>query len=113
MVGGQAEGLRVLVTAGGAGIGRAVTAALVAAGAKVHVCDISEGVLADCRLAMPDVGTTLADVSDEVAVDRLLMRFGRGSADSMSWSTTPASRGRPVPSRTSRWRTGAAASTST
>lgn len=83
MVGGQAEGLRVLVTAGGAGIGRAVTAALVAAGAKVHVCDVSEGVLADCRLAMPDVGTTLADVSDEVAVDRLFdeVRSGLGGLD--------------------------------
>jgi len=83
MLGGQAEGLRVLVTAGGAGIGRAVTAALVAAGAKVHVCDVSEGVLADCRLAMPDVGTTLADVSDEVAVDRLFdeVRSGLGGLD--------------------------------
>lgn len=67
----QAEGLRVLVTAGAAGIGGAITAAFVAAGARVHVCDVSEQVLAACRAAMPDVGATLADVSDEVAVDRL------------------------------------------
>lgn len=67
----QAEGLRVLVTAGAAGIGGAITAALVAAGARVHVCDVSEAVLAGCRDAMPGVGTTVADVSDEAAVDRL------------------------------------------
>jgi len=67
----QAEGLRVLVTAGAAGIGGAITAAFVAAGARVHVCDVSEQALAACRAAMPEVGATVADVSDETAVDRL------------------------------------------
>src|SRR6195952_1597995 len=66
-----AEGLRILVTAGASGIGGAITAALVAAGARVHVCDVSETALAACRLAMPDVGGTIADVSDEAAVDRV------------------------------------------
>ena len=67
----QAEGLRVLVTAGAAGIGGAITAALVEAGAKVHVCDVSERVLEGFRASTPNVGATLADVSDEVAVDEL------------------------------------------
>lgn len=67
----QAEGLRVLVTAGAAGIGAAVTSALVEVGAKVHVCDVSEEVLDECRARIPNVGATLADVSDEAAVDRL------------------------------------------
>ncbi|RYB05317.1 SDR family oxidoreductase [Lichenibacterium ramalinae] len=66
-----AEGLRVLVTAGAAGIGGAITAALAAAGATVHVCDVAEAALAQCRAALPEVGTTIADVSDEAAVDRL------------------------------------------
>ncbi len=66
-----AEGLRVLVTAGASGIGGAITAALVEAGARVHVCDVAETVLAACHVAMPGVSTTVADVSDETAVARL------------------------------------------
>ena len=56
--------LRVLVTAGAAGIGQAITTALVETGARVHICDV---VPSD----MPGVSSTLADVSDEAAVDRL------------------------------------------
>ena len=67
----QAEGLRVLVTAGAAGIGGAITAALAAEGARLHVCDVAEAALARCRASVPGVATTLADVSDEAAVDRL------------------------------------------
>ena len=66
-----ADGLRVLVTAGASGIGAAITRALLAAGAKVHVCDVDEGALAACRQDLPGVGTTVADVSDEDAVARL------------------------------------------
>ena len=41
------KGKRVLVTAGAQGIGLAITEAFVAAGAEVHICDISEAFLAD------------------------------------------------------------------
>ena len=58
------KGLRVLVTAGAAGIGQAVTTALVAAGAKVHICDVAPS-------DMPGVSFTRADVSSEADVDRL------------------------------------------
>ena len=37
---GIKPGLRVLVTAGAAGIGRVVADAFSAAGAKIHVCDV-------------------------------------------------------------------------
>ena len=57
--------LRVLVTAGAAGIGQAITTALVATGAKVHICDVTE------PEDMPGVSFTRADVSSEADVDRL------------------------------------------
>lgn len=65
------QGLRVLVTAGASGIGGAITTALAAAGARVHVCDVSEAALAAYGQEMPGVASTLADVSDEGAVSRL------------------------------------------
>ncbi len=45
----MADGLvekRVLITAGGAGIGRAIAGAFGAAGARVHVCDVDAEALA-------------------------------------------------------------------
>ncbi len=70
MAGLRAEGQRVIVTAGAAGIGRAIVATLVEAGARVHTCDVDAEGLAECGRAL-GVGTTLADVSEESAVDRL------------------------------------------
>lgn len=68
-----AEGFRALVTAGASGIGRAIVEALIEAGARVHTCDIDEAALAECAAALPEVGTTLADVASEGDVDRLLV----------------------------------------
>ena len=42
----SAKGLRVLVTAGAAGIGRAIACTFVEHGAKVHVCDVDDAALA-------------------------------------------------------------------
>ncbi len=64
------EGQRIVVTAGAAGIGRAIVAALASADARVHICDVDERALATCGKSL-GVGTTLADVSDEAQVDRL------------------------------------------
>ncbi len=73
-------GLRVLVTAGAAGIGRAIVDTFVAQGARTHICDVSQEALEECRREQPDIGATLADVSDEMDVDRLFrdvsVRFG-------------------------------------
>jgi NAD(P)-dependent dehydrogenase (short-subunit alcohol dehydrogenase family) len=77
------ENLRLLVTAGAAGIGRAITVALAQAGAKVHVCDVAVPVLTAFRNEMPNVSSSLADVSDETDVDRLFddVRTNLGGLD--------------------------------
>ncbi|MFO1035808.1 MAG: SDR family oxidoreductase [Geminicoccaceae bacterium] len=74
----RADGQRVLVTAGASGIGRAVVDAMVEAGARVHVCDVDQTALDALRRDVPTVGTTLADVSDEPAVDRLFEDVSAG-----------------------------------
>jgi NAD(P)-dependent dehydrogenase (short-subunit alcohol dehydrogenase family) len=66
-----ARGLRVLVTAGAAGIGRAVVEALMAAGARVHLCDVDDSALIEIAAALPAISASRADVSDEGDVDRL------------------------------------------
>lgn len=64
-------GKQVLVTAGGAGIGRAIAAAFLAEGARVWICDIDADALAETRSQHPDLGTSRTDVADEGAVDAM------------------------------------------
>ena len=68
---GSLENLRVLVTAGCAGIGRAMAEAFAAEGARVHVCDVAEDAIELCRSERPDFGVSRADVSREPDVERL------------------------------------------
>ena len=65
------EGRRAVVTAGADGIGRAIVEVFRAAGARVHICDVDETKLSAAAAALPGLGTTLADVADPDAVDRL------------------------------------------
>jgi NAD(P)-dependent dehydrogenase (short-subunit alcohol dehydrogenase family) len=69
----SAEGQRVLVTAGAAGIGRAIVQALAAAGARVHLCDVDEAALGEVAVAVPSVSHSRADVSHEPDIDRLFV----------------------------------------
>jgi NAD(P)-dependent dehydrogenase (short-subunit alcohol dehydrogenase family) len=62
---------RVIVTAGASGIGRAIADRLLAAGAKVAVCDVSEAFLKGFRKAHPRSPAYVADVSSEADVDML------------------------------------------
>ncbi len=65
------SGLRVLITAGAAGIGRAMCETFQANGAKVHTCDVDEQALAVLRSDFPGVTASVTDVSDPAQVDIL------------------------------------------
>jgi len=67
----SAKGQRVLVTAGAAGIGRAIAKTFLDHGAKVHICDIDEQALAAARKEIPSVSQTVADVAKLDDVERL------------------------------------------
>jgi Dehydrogenases with different specificities (related to short-chain alcohol dehydrogenases) len=62
------EGLRVIITAGAGGIGRATALSFRAEGAKVFICDVSQAALDDFASEYPDIGACLCDVSDEANV---------------------------------------------
>ena len=69
----QLTGLRTLVTAGAGGIGLAITRALVGEGARVHICDLDESLLAKARAAVPGITASVCDVSDRAAVAALFV----------------------------------------
>lgn len=64
-------GLRVLVTAGGSGIGLVIARGFVEAGAKVFVCDIDEAALEQARAAVPGLHGCVADVADEASIQAM------------------------------------------
>jgi len=65
------EGLRVMITAGAAGIGLAIAKAFADDGARVHICDVDDGALEAFSKACPDARATRADVASLSDVDAL------------------------------------------
>lgn len=61
---------RVMITAGGSGIGWAIAKAFADNGAKVHICDVDERALGEATEKYPQIAATHLDVSDEEAVDQ-------------------------------------------
>jgi len=66
-----ARDLRVVVTAGASGIGRAIADALLAHGARVVICDVAKELIAEFRKAHPKAVAVEADVAKDSDVDRL------------------------------------------
>lgn len=64
-------GLRVLVTAGAAGIGLGIARAFVREGARVHVCDVDQDALSALAASDPALGRSVCDVADRAAVARM------------------------------------------
>jgi len=67
----SARGMRVLVTAGAAGIGKAFAETFADAGAKVFICDVDRAAIETFRVAHPAIGAGIADVADSRQVDSL------------------------------------------
>lgn len=63
---------RIVITAGAAGIGRAMAERFLDAGDRVAICDADETALADFRAAHPDALAALADVTSEDQMARFL-----------------------------------------
>jgi NAD(P)-dependent dehydrogenase (short-subunit alcohol dehydrogenase family) len=73
----SAKGLRVLVTAGGAGIGRAIAQTFLEHGARVHVCDVDENALKVLKKELPAVTQSVADVADVSQVEKLFQEAAK------------------------------------
>ena len=67
----ELKGLRVLVTAGGNGIGLAIARRFAGEGARVHSCDVDETALSALASSDPAITSTRCDVSDRSAVKAL------------------------------------------
>jgi len=69
MLGFSVAGLRVVVTAAGQGIGRAIAERFALNGARVAVCDVDQESLQELQDGTPSILTGVADVSDTAQVE--------------------------------------------
>ena len=77
IINGLKPGLRVLVTAGATGIGRAIVDMLTVHGARIHTCDVVDAALDEFRRAHPQHGVSKADVASDDDVVRLFADVGQ------------------------------------
>jgi NAD(P)-dependent dehydrogenase (short-subunit alcohol dehydrogenase family) len=69
--------LRVLISAGAAGIGAGMARAFHESGARVHVCDIDRAAVARITAELPGVAGSVADVADREQVDQVFDEAAR------------------------------------
>jgi len=77
------SGLRVVVTAGGQGIGRAIAERFLGAGATVAICDIDQALLDEAQAVLPGLLADCADIGDPAQVEHFFAGVYRrlGSID--------------------------------
>ena len=63
--------LRVLISAGAAGIGAGLARAFHASGARVYVCDIDGAAIERITAELPGLAGSIADVADQGQVDQV------------------------------------------
>jgi len=67
----RVDGARVVITGAGSGIGLVMARTFMDAGARVHVCDLSQETLDRATTALPGLTGSIADVGVEADVDAL------------------------------------------
>jgi NAD(P)-dependent dehydrogenase (short-subunit alcohol dehydrogenase family) len=68
----MSEARRVVVTAGGGGIGLIIAQAFVAAGDRVHICDVNADAVERVTRDNPAITGTVCDIADRAAVERFV-----------------------------------------
>lgn len=68
----MSNGRRVVVTAGGGGIGLVIAQAFVAVGDRVHVCDVDPDAVERVTRDTPAITGTVCDIADRSAVERFV-----------------------------------------
>jgi NAD(P)-dependent dehydrogenase (short-subunit alcohol dehydrogenase family) len=64
--------LKVLITAGGSGIGLEIARAFASSGARVFVCDLDAGALQRAAAEVPGLETAICDVGDRSAIEAMV-----------------------------------------
>jgi NAD(P)-dependent dehydrogenase (short-subunit alcohol dehydrogenase family) len=67
----DASGLRVLITAGGSGIGKVMARSFHERGAKVYICDVVDEFVQETLNEISGIAGTTVDVGDREAVNRM------------------------------------------
>jgi NAD(P)-dependent dehydrogenase (short-subunit alcohol dehydrogenase family) len=68
----MSEARRVVITAGGGGIGLIIAKAFVAAGDRVHVCDVNAEAVERVTRDNPAITGTVCNIADRAAVERFV-----------------------------------------
>jgi NAD(P)-dependent dehydrogenase (short-subunit alcohol dehydrogenase family) len=86
--------MRILVTAGASGIGRAIAERFLVEGAEAAICDVDPEAVADFARAHPGTIAEVADVTSETGMESFLSRSRRPGTASMSFAPmrAPAAR---------------------